>query len=128
MTDFTIEAFVGKLAELAIAMHEAEHAALERAARVVEAEATAEIAHLGGTGDLRDSIEHTVLGDEAHVGSNSEIAEYQELGTAHIPPRSFLGSALVQTTDEVVKIIGEGVVGALTGREIAGGEMPVIGD
>ncbi len=121
MTDFAIEGFVAKLAGLAISVHEAEHAALERAARVVEVEAQAEIAHLGGTGDLCDSIERTVTGREAYIGSNSEVAEYQELGTSRIPPRGFLGSALVNKTDEVVKIVGEGVAGALIGRELVGG-------
>jgi phage gpG-like protein len=43
------------------------------------------------TGELRDSIEHFVADGEAHIGSNNDIAVYQELGTEHIPPRSFLG-------------------------------------
>ena len=128
MRDFTLEGFVAKLAELTVAVHDAEHAALGRAARVVEAEAKAEIAHLGGARDLCDGTEHTVVGDEAHIGSNSEIAEDQELGTSRTPPRSFLGSALVQTTDEVVRIVADGVVGALICRETAGGTLPVIGD
>src|SRR5574340_1454777 len=42
-------------------------------------------------GDLRDSIEHEVEGLEAVIGSKSEIAEYQEFGTEHIPPRPFIG-------------------------------------
>ncbi len=120
MREFTVEGFVAKLAELTVVVHEAEHAALQRAARVVEAEAKAEIAHLGGTSDLRDSIQHTVVGEEAHIGSNSGIAEDQELGTSRIPPCSFLGSALVQKTEEVVKIVGKGVSEALIGREVAG--------
>jgi hypothetical protein len=45
------------------------------------------------TGDLRESIEYTVLPREAavEIGSNDKIAVYQELGTSRIPPRSFLG-------------------------------------
>ena len=86
----------------------------------------AEEQRLGRTGDLPNSIEHTVMGDEAHVGSNSEIAAYLELGTAHIPPRSFLGGALVRKEDEVVAIVGSAVVGALIGREPVG-KRPVIG-
>lgn len=45
------------------------------------------------TGDLRDSIEVQTEGNEAVVGSVSEIAMYQELGTEKMPPRAFLGPA-----------------------------------
>lgn len=80
------------------------------------------------TGHLRDSIEYQVsLGFEvgqveAEVGSNSDIAVYQELGTSGggwggpIPPRSFLGIAAVHKSGEVVKICGGFVVSALSGQ------------
>lgn len=45
------------------------------------------------SGELRDSITSQVHGDKAIVGSSSDIALYQELGTATIPPRPFLGPA-----------------------------------
>jgi HK97 gp10 family phage protein len=45
------------------------------------------------TGELRDSIEAEAKGDKAVVGSTSDIALYQELGTDKIPPRPFLGPA-----------------------------------
>jgi HK97 gp10 family phage protein len=46
------------------------------------------------TGALRDSIEWKVVSNhEAHVGSNNQIAVFQELGTSKIPPRPFLGPA-----------------------------------
>jgi phage gpG-like protein len=67
------------------------------------------------TGELRDSIEHTAGVDEAVVGSNSDIAVYQELGTQHIPPRSFLGGAAVRKGEEVANILGRHVVKALAG-------------
>lgn len=114
MTEFTIESFVAKLAELAITTDEAARRALARAALVVEHEAKAAIGHdrdAAGT-----SIEHTVMGNEAHVGSNSERAERHELGSMHIPPRSFLAGAMAEKTDDVVKILGEGVVEMLLGR------------
>jgi hypothetical protein len=38
------------------------------------------------TGQLRDSIEWTAQGNEGFVGSNLDIAVYQELGTSRIPP------------------------------------------
>ena len=76
------------------------------------------------TGDLRDSIGHEVemqnvgLG-VAIVGSTSEIARYQEMGTSRIPPRSFLAGALLRNADPVRRILGERVswaLGALRGR------------
>jgi HK97 gp10 family phage protein len=44
-------------------------------------------------GDLRDSIQSETDGNKAVVGSTSDIALYQEMGTEHIPPRPFLGPA-----------------------------------
>src|SRR4051794_31194046 len=60
-------------------------------------------------GTLRDSIEHKVVFPEAHIGSNSEIAVYQELGTKTIPPRSFLGTAVVEETPKLIEVIGRNV-------------------
>ncbi len=66
-------------------------------------------------GDLRDSIEHTTGLHTALVGSDSDIAVYQELGTHgpgvgpsgyHVPPRSFLGAAAFQKEDEVAEMLG----------------------
>lgn len=56
------------------------------------------------TGELRDSIGHTVGHGEAWVGSNSKIAVYQELGTRTIPPRSFLSGAVSAKQEEVEKV------------------------
>ena len=61
MTDFTLDGFVAKLAELVTGMQAAEHAALERAARLVQAGAKAEIAHLGDMG--RAGQQHRVHSD-----------------------------------------------------------------
>lgn len=75
-------------------------------------------------GTLRDSIHHKVemtgiASGEAHIGSDSPIAVYQELGTSRIPPRSFLGGALVRKTPEVLKLCGHGTVRALRGQDMA---------
>lgn len=67
------------------------------------------------SGELRDSIGHSVEGLEAVIGSTSEIAVYQEMGTSRIPPRPFLGTALANKHGQVVRIIGEHAVGALIG-------------
>ena len=59
------------------------------------------------TGDMRDSIQHTVEAKEAVVGSTSVIAMYQETGTPSIPPRSFLGSSAVQEAPAIVEDSGK---------------------
>lgn len=68
-------------------------------------------------GDLRDSIEHEVGALEAVVGSKSEIAAYQEFGTAAIPPRPFIGPAAYNNKDKILKIIGAATVAGLTGGD-----------
>jgi phage gpG-like protein len=78
-------------------------------------------------GDLRDSIGHVVSGHEAAVGSNSDVAVYQELGTRHMPPRSFLAGSAVRKEGDVVEILGEGAVAALVGAEVASRYLPIRG-
>lgn len=70
------------------------------------------------TGEMRDSIEHVAERHEAAIGSNLDIAEYQELGTSRIPPRSFLGVAAHQTGERVAEIVGSGVFRALVGDAV----------
>jgi HK97 gp10 family phage protein len=66
------------------------------------------------TGEMRDSIEHQVESDalvtRGVVGSNNEIVKYQELGTEHIPPRSFLGEAAMHKEEEVHELFGAGML------------------
>jgi HK97 gp10 family phage protein len=82
------------------------------------------------TGEMRDSIEHTVVmdgfGGTAYVGSNDPKAEYQELGTDRIPPRSFLGGGLFRKEEEVKELIGGYIYGALIGEEVANKSITVI--
>ena len=61
------------------------------------------------TGELRDSIEH-IVGREGtevvgYVGTNNPIAKYHELGTRHIPPRSFLGEAAMRQEHKIHKMM-----------------------
>ena len=79
------------------------------------------------TGELRDSIEHTVHKWEkvAEIGSNSPIMVYQELGTATIPPRSILGGAAARKEKEVVEVLGGTVIAALIGEEVSLKSLPV---
>jgi phage gpG-like protein len=76
-------------------------------------------------GDLRESIQTLVRDNEGFVGSNSDIAVWQELGTKTMPPRSFLGSAAVENIESIGKIVGEGVVLALVGEKVANGHLAI---
>ena len=49
---------------------------------------------LAGSGVLRHSIQYRSTDMSLSVGSDSEIARYQEFGTPTIPPRPFLAPAL----------------------------------
>lgn len=71
-------------------------------------------------GTLRDSIEHSVDAAGASVGSNLDIAVYQELGTSRMPPRSFLGSAAVTKGKEAAAAVGAAVVAAAFGLHKVG--------
>ncbi len=75
------------------------------------------------TGELRDSITHSVGGKEAVVGSNSDIAMYQETGTPRIPPRSFLGGSAVQETPAILQDAGR-----IAFRPFQGKPVPKIKD
>jgi hypothetical protein len=68
-------------------------------------------------GDMRDSIEHKVIGNEVHVGSNSDIAVYQELGTTKIPPRSFLGGAAFEQAPKIADAAGVALTMHLRGEK-----------
>lgn len=155
--DFSLESFAAHLVTLIAEEAEAEHVALDRAARVVEKEAKKELGHYqeqagpfvpwqeladstqadrvaqGYTpddpgrrsGDMADSIEHTVAGHEAHVGSDDQHMEWFELGTEKQPPRSALGGAAFRKAHEVRDVIGEDTVAFLSGKGVHGGKMPI---
>jgi hypothetical protein len=119
---------------------EAKHKALEKACVIIETEAKhvlgtyeygwpplapATVARKANgdtplieTGEMRDSIEHTVRGDSGFVGSDSDIAVYQELGTSRIPPRSFLGGAAMHKGKEAAHAIGQEIVTSLIGKAV----------
>ena len=75
------------------------------------------------SGEMRDSIQHTVFDHVAQIGSNSDIAVYQELGTQYIPPRSFLGGAAAESAEKICEITGRNAVVALVGADVFGGRM-----
>ncbi len=77
------------------------------------------------SGSLRESIGVAVAdsgrgGVEGVVGSESEVAVFQELGTARIPPRSFLGASALRVADQVAGEFGRVVAAALAGRAAGG--------
>jgi phage gpG-like protein len=138
MEEFSILGFVAFFGALTAEMDHANHTALERAAVIVETEAKSVIGtyrygwpSLGpdavakhgdtpllDTGKLRDSIHHSSNDEHAIVGSDLEVAVYQELGTRSIPPRSFLMEAAVHKTDAVLNAIGRVVTSHLTGETL----------
>ncbi|WP_369606283.1 hypothetical protein [Serratia marcescens] len=58
------------------------------------------------SGELRDSIQHEVMGLAAIIGTKSEIGFWQEVGTSTIPPRPFIGPAYVKKVDFLGEEIG----------------------
>lgn len=68
------------------------------------------------SGELRESIKRAAAQDMAVIGSAEDKAVYQELGTAKIPARSFLGIAAMRKGEEVANLIGHGVLGMLVGN------------
>jgi phage gpG-like protein len=75
------------------------------------------------SGALRASIEWNSSGNEGYVGSNSDIAVFQELGTSRIPPRSFLAGAAMAMEDKIHKMAARAVMAVLLGQGLASAEM-----
>jgi hypothetical protein len=137
--EFSLTGFASFLGELAN-VAEAEHHALEHAAVMVETEAKRVIGtyeygwpELADTtqaqrvaqgysenepglrsGEMRESIEHTTLREEALVGSDDQNLVYFELGTAKQPPRSVLAEAAVHKEADVVDFLGRTMVAHLS--------------
>lgn len=70
------------------------------------------------TGEMRDSIQHKASDTEVHIGSDNPKAEWQELGTRRIPPRSFLMGAAIHKAHEVVDAIGRTLVKHMEGEAV----------
>jgi phage gpG-like protein len=139
MAALTITEFIGVLGKIGL-MRAFEHAALEKAAVIVETEAKRVIgtydyswtplapstiarkatgdSPLLETGELRESIEHNVDGLVANIGSNNMKAVWHELGTSRVPPRSFLVQAAVHKEKEVVHLIERDLVLYLSQKRV----------
>jgi len=130
--DFSLVGFASFLAGAMAEVEHHKHKALEEAAQIVEDESKRVISTydygwtplkpatvtrkangdtpLLETGEMRDSIEHTVGHDEAQIGSNNDKAVWQELGTATIPARSFLAGAANAKESELRTLLGKSMV------------------
>jgi phage gpG-like protein len=69
------------------------------------------------TGELLRSIEHKVVGRTVHIGSDLDIAMFQELGTQRIPARPFLSGALAHKQEYAVSLVGRAVAKHLQGGD-----------
>lgn len=92
-------------------------APLSAATEARKAELGRSDAPLVGSGALRDSIVIEHEGKTVAVGSALDVAAWQEFGTATIPPRPFLGPALMANEEKIVKLVGERAAAALAGEE-----------
>lgn len=77
------------------------------------------------TGEVRDSVKRLVRDSEGFVGSDNDIAVYEELGTSKMPPRSTFGSAGVENVEAILKIVGEDAVMALVGKQVFQGRIEI---
>lgn len=144
MSQFSLLSMAAHLTMITTHIASAEHAALEKASKLVLGEIKAEIGNYQGaagpfpawaplkpetiarkangdtplleTGEMRDSYEYTVKPGNAFVGSNNMKAVWQELGTAKIPPRSVIGMAAVHKEPEIVQATGRLFHGVLTAQ------------
>jgi len=130
MREFSLTSFAAFATGMIVEIDKAKHQALEQGAQIIETEAKRVIGTydygwpplapstlerksadtpLLETGEMRDSIEHSInaKGDEALIGSDNDKAVWQELGTVKIPPRPFLMGAAQHKEEEVVRVIGE---------------------
>ena len=75
------------------------------------------------TGAMRASIEWNSSGNEGHVGSNSDIAVYQEFGTSKIPPRPFLAGAAMAMEPKIHGLFKRAVMAVVLGKGLHSSEM-----
>lgn len=70
-------------------------------------------------GDLRGSYNYEVNGNEAVIGSQSDIAVYQEMGTETIPPRPVIGPAAYNSKNDICELAGMTALAWLSGHAVA---------
>ena len=75
------------------------------------------------TGAMRASIEWIAHDLQGLVGSNSDIAVWQELGTSKIPPRPFLQGAAQHVEPKIQKMAAKAVRAVMAGQGLHSAEM-----
>lgn len=137
-----INAFVLFLRQAATTQEQHMHEGLEKTGLLVEKAAKAAIGHYGDnnwqqlaestqadrsrkgfapndpllrTGEMRDSISHHVSGHIVTVGSDSNKAMWQELGTNRIPPRPFIVPAMHKHGEEAARDVAHHIMKPLIG-------------
>jgi len=70
------------------------------------------------SGEMRESIEHVVVGREAHIGSNDDHLVWFEFGTDKQPPRSVLGGAAFESAPAIVELVGMEMYSVLSGNGV----------
>ncbi len=70
------------------------------------------------SGEMRKSIERTVQGTEAAVGSNDQHLVWFDLGTPKHPPRPVLGPAALHSRERVGSYAAKTVFAWLAGRSL----------
>jgi phage gpG-like protein len=144
MTQHTLAQFAAHLLTYEADLRLTEEACVEKAAVMIEKEAKRAIgtylfgweplkpetiAHkttgdspLLETGELKESIEHNSgrEGGEAvaYVGTNDPVGKYHELGTSHIPPRSFLAGAAMRKEAKIHEMMARATVGTFYANEL----------
>jgi hypothetical protein len=124
MKCFDLPGFASHLASLGAGISAQEEVLLGRAAEVIKVEVKRAIGqHQNAVGpsmpredDLRDSITHTVIAPNAHIGSNRPEVEARELGSLKAPPESFLSGSAFRKAEEVRDLIGDRFVKYLADR------------
>jgi hypothetical protein len=71
------------------------------------------------TGEMRETIEHETHEFTAVIGSKDDKAAWQEFGTDRIPPRPFMGPAVIRNNEKILKILGHTAARGISGGQIA---------
>ncbi|MBB3213426.1 hypothetical protein FHW67_002718 [Herbaspirillum sp. Sphag1AN] len=69
------------------------------------------------SGAMRDSIQHSVEGLNAQIGSDDDKLVWFELGTSKQPPRPVLGPAVERNHEDIGRILGHATVTGLLGGQ-----------
>lgn len=68
------------------------------------------------TGEMRDSIQSKVYGDEAVIFSSDVKMVYHEYGTPKMPARPVMGPAVLKSQEYIERHLGQAVIRGLLGR------------